>query len=152
MIKVIADTREKLPWSFDNSEQIEVVTAKLDTGDYSILGLENKLCIERKRSVSELAGNITQSRFERELERMSAIPHSFILLEFGYDVIEGFPHNAHIPLKQLAMVKVSSAFIMRRLSEIQIKHGVHVVPCGNSAYAEYVATNLIKRVNEFYSN
>ena len=35
-----------------------MVEHKLDTGDYSIQGLEDKICIERKGCVEELAQNL----------------------------------------------------------------------------------------------
>jgi ERCC4-type nuclease len=76
---IIIDTREQHPWAFDNH-----VTAKrkLDTGDYSIEGLEDLLCIERKKSASEFANNIVESRFKDLIFRMSNIKYSFLLLEF----------------------------------------------------------------------
>ena len=46
-IKIIVDTREQQPWDF---EFHETAKAKLDTGDYSVEGLENILCIERKKA------------------------------------------------------------------------------------------------------
>ena len=72
---IIVDTREQQPWTFDN-----YVTAnqKLDTGDYSILGMENILAIERKKSVSEFANNITESRFKDVVARLSQLKHSFL--------------------------------------------------------------------------
>jgi ERCC4-type nuclease len=54
---IIVDTREQKPWSFEN---YTTAIRKLDTGDYSIEGLEHLLCIERKRSVSEIANKIMQ--------------------------------------------------------------------------------------------
>jgi len=49
---IIVDTREQTPWTFDN---YVVASQKLDTGDYSIQGLEHIFTIERKKSVSEIA-------------------------------------------------------------------------------------------------
>ena len=85
---IIVDTREQKPWSFSHH-----VTAnhKLDTGDYSIEGLEHILSIERKRNVAEFANNITERRFKDVIDRLSKIPHSFILFEFDFDKIMSFP-------------------------------------------------------------
>lgn len=150
MITVIVDTREQQPWGFANAEDIETVLNKLDTGDYTIAGLEDILCIERKKSVAELAKNVTEKRFESELERMSKFPHKFLLLEFDYHHIEIFPKGSKIPRYLHKRLKVKSKFIMKSLSDIQIKYGVHVIPCGNVHYAELVASSIIKRINEQY--
>ena len=45
---IIVDTREQKPWDFNDN--FNTTKAKLDTGDYSIEGLEHILCIERKCS------------------------------------------------------------------------------------------------------
>lgn len=82
-MEIISDTRERknqhiLEYFIDN--KIKYHIKKLDTGDYSCifpnyksLNLDNKFLIERKGSLSELAGNFTNSRnrFAREFERLT---------------------------------------------------------------------------------
>lgn len=66
---------------------------KLDSGDYSAmigdLTLEHDVFIERKMSLTEIAGNFTQNRerFEREFTRAKAVgAKPFIIIEDGsYD-------------------------------------------------------------------
>ena len=77
---IIIDTREKHPWHFEKTSA-STTFRKLDTGDYCIDGYEDTLCIERKMSVSEIANNITDPRFKRELERMAEFQHKFLILE-----------------------------------------------------------------------
>lgn len=48
---IIVDTREQQPWTFDN---YTTASKKLDTGDYSIDGLQHVLAIERKRALVNL--------------------------------------------------------------------------------------------------
>jgi ERCC4-type nuclease len=64
---VICDTREQQPL-FSPCEW--VVRKKLDVGDYSIVGMESMITVERK-SLADLYGTIGQGydRFERELKR-----------------------------------------------------------------------------------
>ena len=77
---VLQDTREQAPWNFANiviekrAWLVKRKLASLKTGDYSIEGFEDRLCIERK-SGSDLVGSITSgnARFRREHERMKAI-------------------------------------------------------------------------------
>ena len=66
--KIIIDTREQQPWVF---EDYTTANEKLDTGDYSIEGMEDLLCIERKHSIGEIANNITEPRFKDVISRMS---------------------------------------------------------------------------------
>ena len=58
---VIRDTREQEGYYFSEYGLCEgMIDQKLDTGDYSIQGMEDKVCIERKGCVEELAINLGQ--------------------------------------------------------------------------------------------
>lgn len=91
----------------------------LKTGDYSFmieacpeLGFvrdtyfTDELCIERKNSVSELAGNIKEKdeRFFKELNRMINIKHCYLLIEDDSvnDIIE---HNYESKYNELAFLR-----------------------------------------------
>lgn len=153
MFNVIVDTREQKPWTFALSSSVDnIISRDLKTGDYAIEGLEDILCIERKANVAEFAGNITEKRFTRELIRMEKFPYKFIILEFNYYAIDQYPMGSQIPKRLHAGIKVTGGFIMKFISEIQVKYGIHVVPCCNSVYAEHVATNIMKRVYESRNN
>lgn len=77
------DTREQSPWTFQGivikRQQLIVKQDRrtLQTGDYSIVGHENQVVIERK-SAADLLGSITagNARFRREHERMNSIVES----------------------------------------------------------------------------
>ncbi len=70
---IIVDTREKDLHILKELERrgIPYVRKKLDYGDYSLEGYEDKICIERKGSINEIIGNFTKGRerFKREFER-----------------------------------------------------------------------------------
>lgn len=144
---VIVDTREQHAWEFT-----ECATAKqkLDTGDYAILGLENVLCIERKSCVSEVANNITEKRFLDVLERMANYTHRFILLEFSMDDIMSYPVGSNVPKKMWDKIKIKPAYIIKYLTDLQIKHNIHVVFCGDPDNAKTFALSIMKRINETY--
>ena len=72
---IIVDTREQQPWPF---EHMDKSVSKLDTGDYSLRGLEDIFCIERKGSVSEFANNITEKRFQDVIHRLSKGGYSYL--------------------------------------------------------------------------
>jgi len=144
---IIVDTREQLPWEFGfhlTSKQ------KLDTGDYSIQGLENLFTIERKKSVSEIATNITESRFKDVLQRMGQIPHSFMLMEFTLDEIYSFPVGSDIPKSKWDKLRISGNYIMKYLIEAQLNYNIHLLFCGDSENAEKTAVSIMKRIYEKY--
>jgi DNA excision repair protein ERCC-4 len=84
----VIDSREQTPLDLS---PLVVVTKKLDAGDYSIVGLESRVAIERK-TMSDLIGTLTfgRERFERELDRLASYERALILVEGDLsDVIEG---------------------------------------------------------------
>jgi hypothetical protein len=142
---IIIDTREQQPWEFGfhtTSKQ------KLDTGDYSIEGLENTLAIERKKSVSEIANNISERRFKDVLERMNKIPYKFMLFEFDLEDVYNFPVGSDIPKKLWDKLKISSKYLLKYLTEIQLNYDIHIIYCGDASNAEKMAVSIMKRVYE----
>jgi len=148
-MNILVDTREKYPWDFykcSSTATLELTSQKLDTGDYTIEGFEDILCIERKRTVSELAGNVTKARFTRELERMSNFQYSYLICEFGYNLIDSFPHNSEVPKKIRSKIKVRGPYIRKCLHNIRNQYGVRVLLCHGTAQAEFAAYNIMQRV------
>jgi ERCC4-type nuclease len=141
---IIVDTREQQPWSFDHYVK---ANKKLDTGDYSIEGLEHVLAIERKKSVCELANNITESRFKDVVKRLSEIKHSFVLLEFDLEDILIYPVGSSLPRRLWDKIKISPSFIMKHILELQLYHNIKVVFCGDADNAEKMAEYILKKVD-----
>jgi ERCC4-type nuclease len=141
---IIVDTREQQPWEFEHHS---VAHKKLDTGDYSIEGLEELLGIERKKSVSEFANNITESRFKDVVMRMSQLKYSFLLLEFDLNDILIYPIGSTVPKKMWDKIKISPAFILKHILELQLSHNIKVVFCGDSSNAKKMAEHILKKVN-----
>jgi len=91
---VIKDTREQDGWFFspyDRCSGMEVSTMK--TGDYTIKGYEDLVCVERKGSVTEIATNLGKKKktFQAEMERMKAFDFRFILLELSASDVLDYP-------------------------------------------------------------
>jgi hypothetical protein len=149
-MNILCDTQEQQPWEFTVADwNIEHI--KLKTGDYTIKGFENKLCIERKASVAEFAHNITEDRFWREVERMKEFPHRVIVCEFDCRHIDSYPENSAIPQRLKTKVHIRAPFIFKKISELIVYHNVPVLLCSNRTYAVQAATSLIKRVYGHYS-
>ena len=106
--KVIRDTREQNGWTFMSSKACEgTLSGALKTGDYSIEGYEELLTIERKGSIAELANNLVEDRFERELERMESFKYAFMILEFSMDDLIKYPKGSGIPSYKIKSVKLN---------------------------------------------
>jgi|TARA_Y100000310_G_scaffold11745_1_gene12233 hypothetical protein len=151
--KVIRDSREKKGhgwWFEEDAYCIGTEIAKVDIGDYAIEGMEHLLCIERKESVSEFAGNCGEKRFHKELENMSTFPHAFLLLEFNWTDIERYPQGSGIPQKIWRSLRIKGKYMQRVISSIQLEHGVHVVACGDKKRAEEMAFLIMRKVYELH--
>lgn len=75
---IIIDTREKLPYIF----QEKILAHPLKAGDYSLVGFQNQIAIERKTKV-DAYGSFGKGRqkFIKELEKLSQLDYSAIVIE-----------------------------------------------------------------------
>lgn len=148
--EVIRDKQEKANyWSFEENDYCSgTVDESLKTGDYTIRGMEEIFTIERKWSTGEFSGNVSESRFERELDRMDLLPHSFLVFEFTLDDILAFPSGSGIPSKKWSRLRASPGYIMKRLIEIESNHKCKVIFAGDNG--EWIAKLIFKRMNELY--
>lgn len=108
---VVIDSREQHPYSFQGIKAdanrshlpliVPVQVAGLRTGDYSILGLEDQICVERK-SLADLYSTISRRRkqFESEHERMAEFRCACVVIEASLvDVVSSPPEHAKISPK-----------------------------------------------------
>lgn len=140
---IIVDTREQQPWDFTH---YATAHRKLDTGDYSIEGLENIVCIERKKSASEFANNIVESRFANVVSRLSNIKYSFLLLEFDLEDLLVYPIGSTVPKKLWNKIKITPAFLIKNILELQINHNIIVYFCGDPSNAQKMAEYILKKI------
>lgn len=93
-VTVVQDTREQTPWALS----LTTVVGTLPTGDYSILGLEHQIVLERK-SLNDLLGCVggERERFEREMQRLLAYPSRALIVEASWADIErgGWRQKVH---------------------------------------------------------
>lgn len=135
---VVVDNNENLPYSFlglrtDASSRrrlltIRVVRRSLETGDYTIEGLEKFVAIERK-SLNDLYQTLGhgRDRFERELQRMQRMSYAAVVVESSWTEILNKPPSRLLPKSVFRSVLAWSQrfpkvhwFMMdhRRLAEI----------------------------------
>lgn len=140
---IIVDTREQQPWTF---EHYATAHKKLDTGDYSIEGLQHLLAIERKKSINEIANNIIESRFKDVIARLAQYKYSFFLLEFDLEDVLVYPIGSNLPRRMWDKIKISPAFIMKHVLEWQLLYNIKVLFCGSATNAEKTAEYILKKV------
>ena len=144
---VIRDTREQNGWDFTTGSSCDgTVVEGLKTGDYSIKGYEHLLSIERKGCIAELATNLVEDRFERELERMEAFKYAFMIFEFNMEDLIAYPKGSSVPPWKRKSVKLNPFFLLKRLLEIEIKYKVKIIFAGK--HGKTVASSIFKRVIE----
>lgn len=140
---IIVDTREQQPWEFSH---YTTASKKLDTGDYSIEGLENIIAIERKKNVTEIANNIVEPRFKDVLERLKNIKYPFILLEFNLKDILIYPIGSNVPKHMWDKLKISSNFLLKNITDWELEYNIKVFFCGSPTNAERLATYLFNKI------
>ena len=96
-ITVVVDTREQEPYSFD-TDKVSTVRKALPAGDYSLVGLEERVAVERKSltdSAYESACVVVECNFRDLVDgryRSDAHPHALIgtvasiVVDFGVPV------------------------------------------------------------------
>jgi hypothetical protein len=173
--KVIKDTREQDGWFFspyDKCSGMEVGT--LHTGDYTLEGFEDVVCIERKASVSEVAINLgkKKSTFYKEIERMRDFHFRYILLEFSASDLIDYPNSLlkteedkdiykrykdgeiELPnFKRFQVVKqtkITGRYLLKAFMEISLHYDVNVMFCDNKYNAFMMCNSIFKRLNESF--
>ncbi len=150
---VIKDTREQDGWFFspyDKCDGMEVGT--LHTGDYTLKGFEDVVCVERKASASEIAMNLGRKKkpFNAEMERMKDFPFSFLILEFSMEDLIQFPKGSTVPKNARGQVRITGKYLLKSLMEFQIWYDTKILFCGNKQNAFLVTNSLFKRLTELF--
>jgi len=118
---IVIDTREQLPYEFEGS-----VTKMLKTGDYSILGLEDKVAVERKTKEDAYGScGARRVRFEKELKRLSSF-------DYGAVVIEASLSNLLTPP---SYTEVNPLVVVNSFVSWSIKYSINIFFASNREYA-----------------
>lgn len=110
MPTIICDTREKKPLDFGAG--VDVVKRKLDSGDYSIDGYENKIAIERK-SLQDLVNTVTagHERFRAEYLRMMKLDFACVVVEARLSKL--LAHGYHGKSDPLTILRICLTLILK---------------------------------------
>ena len=98
-LTAIIDTREQHPWVLD---PMPTKPGTLSVGDYSVMGLESVIAIERK-SLADFVGccGSERERFQRELDRLRGWPVSAVIIECNYGDIEAGQWRSKLTANQV---------------------------------------------------
>jgi len=131
-LTIVIDTREQLPYEFETS-----VTKTLKTGDYSILGLENDVAVERKTKEDAYGScGARRVRFEKEMMRLSKFNYAAVVIEASLSSL----------LTPPSYTKVSPLVVVNSFVSWTVKYGVHVFFASNREYAR----NLVQLILQKY--
>lgn len=133
----IQDTREQTPWKFGH----QTIIQKLEVGDYSVDGIQDKVCVERKRHeelVNCFCGD-NRDRFQRELERGANLHRLHVVVEASFKgVIECLYENWPSAMHPAAIRGTIAAW------ENRYNH-VRFWFCGDRETAQTWTEHLLKR-------
>jgi hypothetical protein len=96
---IIIDTREQAPFAFEHERYAGTIVepGTLDTGDYSLAGLSDRVAVERK-SLPDLVGCLgrERERFERELQRAAALDAFAVVVESSWADLAGGKYRSQM--------------------------------------------------------
>jgi len=85
-VTAVCDSKEQAPLDL---APLQVTVGTLATGDYSVVGLEHVVAVERKGLADLLACiGVERDRFDREITRLLAYPVRALVVEFTWADLE----------------------------------------------------------------
>lgn len=139
------DTNEQLPLFGDIRKLpkgLMIVRDHLITGDYSVVGYEDKVCIERKMQGDFESFIGSESRLTAEkLERMSKMFWSGLVVEAYEDDLYELPISEYMTREK----------VRNRLASIRVHYGVHVLINPDRRYIERFVLDHLMRAYKYLS-
>jgi hypothetical protein len=157
-VEIAIDTREQNPAVFPidkeyKSGRLQVLGSKvqtLDTGDYSLIGYENVLRIERKAGFAELhvnlmSGSENKDRFLREMERMTQFDHRYILIESNIS-----KDSLTLGIPQGRYNSPTCGTVLKELIKIQKDYNIPFLFVGDAFVktAKYIFETVVRDISE----
>ncbi len=128
-IVIKVDSREQRPYHFENSE-----AGALSIGDYSIVGLENYIAIERKE-LNDLINCLTtgRDRFEKELFKGKALDYFALVIEASLSDLANGHYRSQMEPKSA----------IQSLLAFSIRYRLPIFFCENRKYGQRVTASLL---------
>jgi ERCC4-type nuclease len=134
---IVTDTREQAPYKF-NDLGIENIVKKLDYGDYSILGMEDIIAVERK-SQGDFYSSISndRKRFKQRIIELSKLQWAGLVIEATED---------DLLCPSMSWSNISPNSVYGSMVAFEAKYGINVY-CGSR---EYCRMRLVNWLIKFY--
>jgi DNA excision repair protein ERCC-4 len=146
--RIVVDTREQLPYTFAGLTSdakagrlpiaVETITGTIESGDYTIEGMANRVAVERK-SKADLFGTIGKGRerFQRELARLNELEFAIVVVEAEWVEIFRYP-----PVRS----KLTPKTIFRSVNAWEQRYTrVHWCFCPGRPFAEAKTFRVLER-------
>ena len=128
---IAIDTREQRPWTFPVSQRVT-----LASGDYSIVGFEHRIAIERKSKPDAYSSlGRGRERFEREWARLGELDYAAVVIEAS--LINFLQPPPRCQLHPRAAVGT--------LASWSVRYGVHVVFADDRRHAAAWALKVLTK-------
>jgi len=134
---IVVDTREQRPYFFKGA-----VKAALPAGDYSIVGLEHHITIERKMKAdcySSLGAN--RERFAREMKRLTEYKYAAVVVESS---LTDF-------LLPPARSKLHPHAAINTLVSWSVKYGVHIYFADSRKLARGLTYRILEKFWKYWN-
>jgi ERCC4-type nuclease len=104
-IVIIVDDREKKPWKFKNPSTVR----RMPIGDYTAMGYEDLILIERKGSMSDLCISLGQNRnrfFQRMTSMVKRAKFPILALEMNFpELLAGSKYSKVYPASLIGSIR-----------------------------------------------
>ena len=134
---VAIDTREQKPYRFARSE-----VKTLASGDYSIVGLEDRIAVERKTKPDAYSSlGQGRARFGRELQRLSRFDYAAVVIETS------LPDFLRAP----AFSRMNPTAAARSMIAWSVKYRVCVFFAGDRRHGNALTRQLLEKFWRYQS-
>lgn len=137
-MRIIQDSREQAPYNFSDPRYAGTVVevGTLQTGDYSLHGLTDRIALERK-SLSDLCGTLTagRERFKRECERGRGLEYFGLIIESNLGDVRRHTYRS----------KMTPQSLLQTLAAWSVRYGLHVLWAGSREGGEYLTHALLQK-------
>lgn len=131
MPPIVIDSREQRPYAFPDA-----VPGTLPTGDYSLLGYEDRVAVERKTKNDAYASlGRDRPRFRREVERMSALQYGAIVVEASVPDFLRPPLFSHL----------APTAALNSLLAWSVRFGIQVFFAGDRTHGALITLQLLTK-------
>jgi ERCC4-type nuclease len=140
-MKVVIDSREQAPFAFQHARYAGTVVeaGTLDTGDYSLAGLADRVAVERK-SLPDLVACLSRERgrFERELQRAAALDAFAVAVEASWSELASGRYRS----------QMNPHSACQSILAFSCRYRIPVFFAGSRTGAEYVTWGFLRQYLE----